>query len=549
MDIHDFALGVEALAEECYGSSYSQEKSSHSLLVEKIYYNLCQYDEFQDILHSKAFKNKFNVSYVNSPFEDSYSNYQACREKFQLKNEQYQQKKREFQEHKLIEPGEFEIRKTQPKEEEVVERKESCKRMVYNKYQALKTCCDEEKEESSIRKRKPKPWDFLAPDVCRILERKESDWKLLNKEQDYVFRPIFNNFLVAAFKLADLYTYIEITLFNFSINWQNLREFTILLFDYRVQLYIAFALVGICLVFGVKGIQYILEDRLGLTETRIPAQFPHPMFFFTVLYKLLVLASFNTIVMTLFSTFACNWTTAAVEGSNFVTLSNSNNLLTCFSTEHSFYLVFSLICLLIYYPLSTYTMPNFQFAEKRLDLKFKPSYLIIYFQVNFVMAAGKVILYEIGKEDSTINILFISICIGCLVILGLCVLFMRPCLIYWFNLVELLVIWIGLIWNVMGFVLFFFPDLVILCYSVAGGVTLLSIIICIITIRARYFSSNKVNVEIENDDIEELEQGWEYKKEVGLNIVKFDMDNSEKEVKSRSDKKHETIAMEEITSN
>lgn len=40
-------------------------------------------------------------------------------------------------------------------------------------------------------------------------------------------------------------------------------------------------------------------------------------------------------------------------------------------------------------------MPNFQFAEKTLDLKYKTTYLIIYFQVNFVLAAGKVLLSQI----------------------------------------------------------------------------------------------------------------------------------------------------------
>ena len=94
---------------------------------------------------------------------------------------------------------------------------------------------------------------------------------------------------------------------NKNIPWQDLRTIDVLLLDYRIQLYIAFGLVAVCLVLGIKGIGYIFEDRLGLTETRIPAAFPHPMFFFTVFYKLLVLAGFNTIIMTLLSTFACDW--------------------------------------------------------------------------------------------------------------------------------------------------------------------------------------------------------------------------------------------------
>ncbi len=75
----------------------------------------------------------------------------------------------------------------------------------------------------------------------------------------------------------------------------------------------------------------------------------------------------------------------------------------CFSAEHNIYVICSLICILLYYPLSAYTMPNFQFAEKRLDLKYKPSYLIIYFQVNFILAAGKVLLSQMVDKTQGIQ--------------------------------------------------------------------------------------------------------------------------------------------------
>jgi hypothetical protein len=105
--------------------------------------------------------------------------------------------------------------------------------------------------------------------------------------------------------------YLEITIMNPNVGWQSFTTFSILLIDYRIQLYIAFGLVLLCSVLGIRGIAYIFEDRLGLTEARIPAAFPHPMFFFTVVYKLLILSLFNTIVRTLMSTFACDWTLAA----------------------------------------------------------------------------------------------------------------------------------------------------------------------------------------------------------------------------------------------
>lgn len=83
--------------------------------------------------------------------------------------------------------------------------------------------------------------------------------------------------------------------------------FSIIIIEYRYQFYICLGLVVISIGVGIKGISYILEDRLGLTETRVPASFPHPMFFFTTIYKLLILALFNTMILTLLTTFMCNW--------------------------------------------------------------------------------------------------------------------------------------------------------------------------------------------------------------------------------------------------
>jgi hypothetical protein len=94
--------------------------------------------------------------------------------------------------------------------------------------------------------------------------------------------------------------------------------------------------------------------------------------------------------------------------------------------------IVSLVCLIAYYPLSSYAMPNFQFAEKSLDLKFRPSYLILYFQVNFILLAGKVLLSGTSVSH-TVQIIYNSINITVLFILGLSVIQMKPCFVVWFN--------------------------------------------------------------------------------------------------------------------
>lgn len=59
---------------------------------------------------------------------------------------------------------------------------------------------------------------------------------------------------MALFKLADLYTFLEITIMNPVTGWQSARQFSILIIQYRIQLYISFALVLICGGLGIKGI-------------------------------------------------------------------------------------------------------------------------------------------------------------------------------------------------------------------------------------------------------------------------------------------------------
>lgn len=152
-------------------------------------------------------------------------------------------------------------------------------------------------------------------------------------------------------------------------------------------------------------------------------------------------------------------------------------------------MILSLIFLIIYFPLSSYTFPNFQFSEKRLDLKFRPSYLVLYFQINFVLVANKVLLSQASSSSATVEIAFICINIVSLLFLSLVCLKMKPCLIEWFNWIEFLSIFIGFIWNVGGLVLYLTKQWT-LCVILFGGITIIAIAIVIIIIKRVYFSSS-----------------------------------------------------------
>jgi hypothetical protein len=145
---------------------------------------------------------------------------------------------------------------------------------------------------------------------AKILHRKDILWQDQHETKEYEFRPILNNILMAIFKLADVYTYIEITLRDPQVKWYDGADFSFLFVDYRFQLYLCLALAFVTIPLGVKGISFISEDRLGLNEARVPAGFPHPMFFYTFIYKMLVLSLFVNISSTFLVTFSCDWTMA-----------------------------------------------------------------------------------------------------------------------------------------------------------------------------------------------------------------------------------------------
>ena len=189
--------------------------------------------------------------------------------------------------------------------------------------------------------------------------------------------------------------------------------------------------------------------------------------------------------------------------------------------------IVSLVCLISYYPLSSYAMPNFQFAEKSLDLKFRPSYLILYFQVNFILLAGKVLLS--GIENTVIQVVLNTINISALFFLGLSVLYMKPCFVVWFNWVELGTIMIGLIINIMGLILYL-TGLRTFSIILASGLCSLLIVVIVILIIKRYCSRQvQDEKKVNEEQSKELEMMWVKKQKQKKFLISFeDVDGKRK---------------------
>lgn len=80
MDICQFSFSVERLAELTVSEKIEGEERKYFLLLDKVYYNLCLYQEFNWFMHDKRAKPQLpKLGLVDSPFKSSYAKYRQMK--------------------------------------------------------------------------------------------------------------------------------------------------------------------------------------------------------------------------------------------------------------------------------------------------------------------------------------------------------------------------------------------------------------------------------------------------------------------------------------
>lgn len=135
----------------------------------------------------------------------------------------------------------------------------------------------------------------------------------------------------------------------------------------------------------------------------------------------------------------------------------------CLSQEHYVYIILGAICILIYYPTCTFFFPNFQFQNKLLDLKYKPTWFVIFIQVKLILACKYLLQFltldfisffksSTGTTDSIAIQLFGIVSIY--TFLAIAVLYFKPCLVKKFNLWDIAIYCIIAYVTIPNFVIF-----------------------------------------------------------------------------------------------
>lgn len=189
------------------------------------------------------------------------------------------------------------------------------------------------------------------------------------------------------------------------------------------------------------------------------AKFGEREWYVEKLFQLLGVNLFFFIMRSLVDIFVCNF-----EGERPWFLSRLKSV-ECFSDAHIVYMLFGLIGIVIYYPLSTLIYPNFQFANKALDLKYKASFIVLYVQIKLFPVIFTSFL--IGSAQNNFNIIFKIVANALLLIIAiLLTLKMKPCIVSWWNYVDVCLYLISIIVRSLGAEITEILERALLLYSV-----------------------------------------------------------------------------------
>lgn len=146
-------------------------------------------------------------------------------------------------------------------------------------------------------------------------------------------------------------------------------------------------------VFGVIAQERVSQNIYGLNDDGAPATFPQPQFMLAKFFQYLS-GQFLLIMTKYIEAFVCDYD----EPGNYYMYANPD--VECASPEHFIYMGLAFFGSAIYYPLSTFLSPNFQFSDHSLDMKYKSSFLIIYIQCKLLISGvSTLFVASLGEAD------------------------------------------------------------------------------------------------------------------------------------------------------
>lgn len=140
-------------------------------------------------------------------------------------------------------------------------------------------------------------------------------------------------------------------------------------------------------LYSAWGVKLVLEGRLGQdpNDPKRKAHFFSPMGIYTKGLIVLGNAIFLPVLKTLLRAFTCVYPDG-VQARHIVL-----GEMRCWEGAHLAYIYIAVLAIALYYPLASYVYPNLQFADKSVDLKFDPMFMIFQQQTRLAIAGVVVV--------------------------------------------------------------------------------------------------------------------------------------------------------------
>ncbi|KAL4473469.1 hypothetical protein ABPG72_012148 [Tetrahymena utriculariae] len=293
-----------------------------------------------------------------------------------------------------------------------------------------------------VKRRKSPSWETIVDLTVITIQDSENKYNKQNQNIVYKINLNLGNILVIIDRLCDSYVFLSLAINN-SIKWSIISDFQTDLSSYSIfdgkngnvlgYDFFFWLSVSCSLIYGllsIKSLKYLKNETLGLDSNGQIARFPHPQFFLVKIIQIIGQNLFYLIMRTFIDSYVCNWSQAQPWY-----LVRDRSIM-CFDNTHYIHMFFALLGLLIYYPFTTFIFPNIQFIQKATDLKYQPSFLVL-FQQGQLIVLGATSFLRSEDNNSFYLISCFSIVITIQVINIALILKVWPCTVNWWNIVDI----------------------------------------------------------------------------------------------------------------
>ncbi|KAL4473833.1 hypothetical protein ABPG74_022697 [Tetrahymena malaccensis] len=298
------------------------------------------------------------------------------------------------------------------------------------------------KQQNLDKRRKSPSWETIVD--LTVITIQDSEKKYNKQKQNTVYKINLNlgNVLVIIDRLCDSYVFLSVAI-NSSIKWYLISDFQADLSSYSIfdgkngnvlgYDFFFWLSVSCSLIYGLlslKSLKYLKDETLGLDGSGQIATFPHPQFFLLKIIQIVGSNLFYLIMRSFIDSFVCNW--SQVQPWHLV----RDSSIMCFDNTHYIHMFFALLGLFIYYPFTTFIFPNIQFIQKATDLKYQPSFLVL-FQQGQLIVLGATSFLRSEDNNSFYLISCLSIVIAIQVLNIVLILKVWPCTVNWWNIIDI----------------------------------------------------------------------------------------------------------------